>query len=148
MQSRPPVLHNLNRDYDTLPPPLPPMPSRKQKRRHSSGKNNHTSRPWEDEESEIPWEQREIERHPIEEVEQLEQVAKRLVAKAKEMIEPPEETKRKGFAVRPENVTDEEMRDLEWIIDLMIDALSVIQNKGEKKRILRKWVAEKAKWAE
>lgn len=39
-------------------------------------------------------------------------------------------------------------KDIEWITDLVIDAVAVIESKEEKRPMMRKWVAEQAKWKE
>jgi len=140
------VLHNPQNGYDLGPAPVQPMTAKK-KRSKSPEKNNDTTRPWEKHESQVPWEQQVVERHPVEEVQQLEQVAKRLVAKAKEMIEPSEETNKRGYAVQSEDVTDGQLRDIEMISDLIIDAVTVVESREERRRKMKKWAAEQAKWA-
>lgn len=111
----------------------------KTKRSKSPEKNNDTTR---------PWEQQKIEEHPVEEIRLLEQVAKRLVAKAKMMVEPPEETTKKGYAATRDDLIPEQLKDIGWVHDLMIDAISVIEAKEGKKKAMNKWTAEQARWAE
>jgi len=130
------VLHNLQREYDHKPPRVPKI---KRKRSRSPGKNNDTTR---------SWEAQEIEKHPVEEIRQLEQVAKRLVAKAKEMIEPAEETSKRGYAVRRDDLAIAHEKDIEWITDLVIDAITVLEGKEEKRSRMKKWKVEQAKWAD
>ncbi|KAK5937441.1 hypothetical protein PMZ80_010448 [Knufia obscura] len=140
------AIQHIKSEYNLRPPPLKSMTAKK--RSKSPPRNADTTRPWEETEPRIPWDMQPIQRHPVEQIEQLEQVAKRLLAKAKDMIEPGEETTRRGYAVRSADISDEQLRDIEWISDLMIDALTVIEDKGEKMKKMKKWAAEQAKWAE
>lgn len=139
------VLHNLQYEYDHKPARVPKI---RRKRSRSPGKNNDTTRSWELTDPRISWEAQEIEKHPVEEIRQLEQVAKRLVAKAKEMIEPAEETSKRGYAVRRDDLAIAHEKDIEWITDLVIDAITVLEGKEEKRRRTRKWKVEQAKWAD
>lgn len=139
------VLHNLQHEYDHKPPQ---EQTTKKKRSKSPEKNNDTTRSWELTGPQTRWEAQEVENHPVEEIRQLEQVAKRLVAKAKEMIEPAEETQKRGFVVKRDDLAIAHEKDIEWITDLMIDAITVIESKEEKRRKMKKWAVEQAKWAE
>lgn len=98
-----------------------------------------------------PWEEQQTEPHPVAEMQHLEQVAKRLVAKAKMMLEPPEEEPKRcsrGYSVRPEMVTDQAKDELEFIGDLLTDMITMIEMGEEKKRIKKKWEAQQKRWAE
>jgi len=138
-------VHSLQHEYDHKPPEVQ---ATKKKQSKSPGKNNDTTRSWELTGPQTPWEEQKVEKHPVEEIQQLEQVAKRLVAKAKEMIEPAEETNRRGYAVERDDLAIAHEKDIEWITDLMIDAITVIESKEEKRRKMKKWAVEQAKWAE
>ncbi|KAK5089626.1 hypothetical protein LTR24_005994 [Lithohypha guttulata] len=138
-------VHDLQHEYDHKSPEVQAI---KKKQSKSPGKNNGTTRSWELTGPQTPWEEQKVEKHPVEKIQQLEQVAKRLVAKAKEMIEPAEDTNRREYAVERDDLAIAHEKDIEWITDLMIDAITVIESKEEKRRKMKKWAVEQAKWAE
>lgn len=122
-------------------------------------KNNDAQRPWLEQHDKAEWEDKRTDLHPISEIRLLEQAAKRLVAKAKEMLEPvpddveydnetaqPRTIMRKGYLVRKADPSPEQMEDLAWIHDLLVDACAVVEGIGESRKMVRKWERSRRDW--
>jgi len=104
------TIHDLPK-YDFIAATIKSITARK-KSSKLPARNNDTTRPWEQTGPRTVWEKQPIERHPIDEIQQLEQAAKRLVAKAKEMIEP-NETNKREFAVDRKELSLEQKKNIE-----------------------------------
>ncbi|KAK5076422.1 hypothetical protein LTR64_006098 [Lithohypha guttulata] len=122
-------------------------------------KNNDAQRPWLEQHDKAEWEDQRTDLHPISEIRLLEQAAKRLIAKAKEMLEPvpddveydnetaqPRTIMRKGYLARRADLSPEQMEDLAWIHDLLVDACAVVEGTGESRKIVRKWERSRRDW--
>ena len=53
---------------------------------------------------------------------------------------------RKGYLVQKDAGSSEELADLAWVHDLLVDACAVIEGSAERRRLKSKWEAKRRDW--
>ena len=69
------------------------------------------------------------------------------------MLEPPisenlieQSMVRKGYLVQKDAGSSEELAELAWVHDLLVDACAVIDGSAERRRLKSKWEAKRQDW--
>ena len=69
------------------------------------------------------------------------------------MLEPPisenlteQSMVRKSYLVQKDAVSSEELAELAWVHDLLVDACAVIEGSAERRRLKSKWEVKRQDW--